>query len=43
MVPQTVAGRVDTLERKMERLEDLPDRMTALESQIVQFRAEVGR
>ena len=42
MVSQTVAGRVDTLEQKMDRLEDLPDRMTALESQIVQFRADVG-
>jgi len=35
MVPQTVASRVDTLERKMGRLEELPNRMTALESQIV--------
>ena len=26
----------------MDRPEDLPDRMTALESQIVQFRAEAG-
>jgi hypothetical protein len=42
MVPQTVVSRVDTLERKMGRLEDLPDRMSALESQIVQFRAEVS-
>jgi len=42
MLPQTVASRVDTLERKMGRLEDLPDRMTALESQIVQFRSEVS-
>jgi hypothetical protein len=42
MAPQTVASRVDTLEQKMGRLEDVPDRMTALESQIVQFRAEVS-
>ncbi len=42
MVSQTVASRVDTLEQKMGQLEDMPDRMTALESQIVQFRAEVG-
>jgi hypothetical protein len=42
MLPQTLASRVDTLERKMGRLEDIPDRMAALESQIVQFRSEVG-
>jgi hypothetical protein len=42
MLPQTVARRVDALERKMGRWEELPDRMTSLESQIVQFRADVG-
>lgn len=41
MPPETLANRVVILEHKMQSLEGLPDRVAALEAQIVQFRAEV--
>jgi hypothetical protein len=41
MPPETLVNRVAILEHKMESLEGLPDRVAALEVQIVQFRAEV--
>ncbi len=41
MPPETLANRVAILEHKMQSLEGLPDRVAALEVQIVQFRAEV--
>ena len=41
MPPETLANRVTILERKMQSLEGLPDRVASLEVQIVQFRAEV--
>jgi hypothetical protein len=37
----TLATRIEVLERKMEPLAGLPDRVASLELQIVQFRAEV--
>ena len=40
-MPQTLAHRVDSLERKVESLEQLPDRVASLESQIVQLRDEM--
>jgi hypothetical protein len=39
--PQRLAVRVDNLERRVEALEALPERMTRLELQFVQFREEV--
>ena len=41
MPPQTIGNRVDRLEQRVTELERLPDRMSALESQIVQLRAEM--
>jgi len=41
VTPQTLAKRVEILEQKVENLEILPDRVTALEVQISEFRAEV--
>ena len=41
MPPETIESRVDRLERRMTDLEKLPDRVTAIESQIVQLRAEM--
>jgi DNA anti-recombination protein RmuC len=41
MAPETIVSRVDRLERRMTDLETLPDRVTAVESQIVQLRAEM--
>jgi hypothetical protein len=41
MPEQTVIARVEKLEKKMELLEGLPDRVTAMELQIVQLRGEV--
>lgn len=41
MKQQTLADRVTILEQKMEGLQRLPDRVTALELQISQFRSEV--
>ena len=41
MPPETIESRVDRLERRMTYLENLPDRITALESQIVQQRVEM--
>ena len=38
---QTLTSRVGVLERKMEGLEGLPDRVASLESQILQFRGDV--
>ena len=41
MPPETIASRVDNLERRVTDLETLPDRITAVESQIVQLRTEM--
>ena len=41
MPPQTIANKVDRLEQRVTELERLPDRMSALESQIVQLRTEM--
>ena len=41
MPPETIENRVDHLERRMTDMETLPDRITAIESQIVQLRAEM--
>jgi hypothetical protein len=41
MPPQTLATKVESLERRMANLETLPDRMDRLESQIVQLRTEM--
>jgi len=41
MRPETIAGRVDNLERRVTDLETLPDRIPAIESQIVQLRTEM--
>ena len=41
MPPQTIGNRVDRLEQRVTELERLPDRMSALELQIVQLRAEM--
>jgi hypothetical protein len=39
--PHTLDRRVEILEQKVEKLEILPDRVTALEVQISEFRTEV--
>jgi hypothetical protein len=39
--PQTIANRLGVLERRVENLERLPDRVTALELQISQLRVEM--
>jgi type II secretory pathway component HofQ len=41
VTPQTLAQRVEILEQEVEKQEILPDRVTALEVQISEFRAEV--
>ena len=41
MRPETIASRVDNLERRVTDLETLPDRITAVELQIVQLRTEM--
>ena len=41
MAQRTITDRVAILERKVERLEQLPARIDALELQISQFREEV--
>ena len=41
MQPQSLDRRVTNLEQNVEKLEGLPDRVTALEVQISEFRAEV--
>jgi hypothetical protein len=41
MPPETLRVRVDRLERRVEILEQLPDRVSALESQIVLLRNEM--
>jgi hypothetical protein len=41
MPPQTIENRVDRLEERVTELEKLPERVTAIESQIVQFRSEM--
>ena len=40
MAPQPIEKRVETLEQQVTELRHLPDRMTAVESQIVQLRTE---
>lgn len=41
MGPQTLTNRLEVLERKVESLERLPERIHSLELQFVQFREEV--
>jgi len=41
MPPETIERRVDNLEHRVTDLETLPDRITAVESQIVQLRTEM--
>ena len=41
MPPQTIENRVDQLERRVTELERSPERITAVESQIVQLRTEM--
>ena len=41
MTEKSLEERVDMLERRVELLEQLPDRVTALELQIVQLRDEM--
>jgi ribosome-associated translation inhibitor RaiA len=41
MQPLSLERRVTNLEQKVEKLETLPDRVTAVEVQISEFRAEV--
>ncbi len=41
MDPQTLTNRVEILERKVEELAKLPDRMSALELQVSQLRTEM--
>ena len=41
MSRQSLEVRLDRLERRVEILEQLPERITALEAQIVQLRAEM--
>ena len=41
MTPQTLANRVEILERKVEGLAELPDRVGALELQVSQLRSEM--
>jgi hypothetical protein len=40
MPPQTLASKVESLERRVTNLELLPERMDRVESQIVQLRTE---
>ena len=41
MSPESLRVRVERLERRVEILEQLPERVSALESQIVQLRDEM--
>ena len=41
MSPESLRVRVERLERRVEILEQLPDRVSAVESQIVQLRDEM--
>ena len=41
MAPQTLAARVDSLEQRMARLEELPARVDALTLQVSQLRDEM--
>ena len=41
MPPQTLAAKVESLERRVTNLEMLPERMDRMESQIVQLRTEM--
>ena len=41
MAPERLENRVEILERTMHALEGLPDRVTALESQVLQLRDEM--
>ena len=41
MPPQTIETRVESLEHRVTHLDGLPERVGAVEAQIVQFRAEV--
>ena len=41
MSRESLEARVDRLERRIKLLEQLPERMTALEAQIVQLREEM--
>jgi len=41
MQPQSLERRLTNLEQKVGKLEELPDRVTALEVQISEFRTEV--
>jgi hypothetical protein len=41
MSPESLRVRVERLERRMENLELLPDRVSAVESQIMQLRDEM--
>ena len=41
MPPETIESRADNLERRVTDLETLPDRIPAIESQIVQLRTEM--
>ena len=41
MSPESLRVRVEKLERRVEILEQLPDRVSAVESQIVQLRDEM--
>ena len=41
MSPESLRVRMERLERRVEILEQLPDRVSAIESQIVQLRDEV--
>jgi hypothetical protein len=42
MQPQTIENRVNRLEGRVTELEKAPERVTAIESQIVQLRTEMG-
>lgn len=42
MSRQLLATRVDTLERRMDHLSDLPERVKGVESQLLQMRAEMA-
>lgn len=41
MQPRSIEDRVALLENEMQALRDLPGRLTSLEAQMMQFRAEV--
>ena len=41
MQPQSIEQRVTVLEQQMQEMRELPERVTNLESQILQFRQEM--